>query len=52
MPVILPELLEKGLIGATPYRVLDQGSLQQRAEKALELHRTNQVRGEKIIVKM
>ncbi|KAF7783992.1 hypothetical protein Agabi119p4_157 [Agaricus bisporus var. burnettii] len=52
MPVILPDLLEKGLIGATPYRVLDQGNLQQRAEQALGLHRTNQVHGEKIIVKI
>jgi hypothetical protein len=52
IPVILAELLEKGLIGATRYRVMDQGSLQQRAEEALELLRTNQLSGEKVIVKV
>lgn len=52
LPVILPELLEKGLIEAPRYRIMDQGSLQQRAEQALELLRTNQLSGEKVIVKV
>lgn len=52
MPVILPELLEKGLIEPTRYRTMDQGSLQQRAERALELLRNNKISGEKVIVKM
>ncbi|XP_006453991.1 hypothetical protein AGABI2DRAFT_196626 [Agaricus bisporus var. bisporus H97] len=52
LPAILPELLEKGLIEAPRYRIMDQGSLQQRAEQALELLRTNQLSGEKVIVKV
>lgn len=52
MPVILPELLEKGLIQPTRLRLMDQGSLQQRVEQALELFRNNKVSGEKLVIKI
>jgi hypothetical protein len=48
LPVVLAELLDKA--GAMRYRVVDHSSLQQRAEQALELLRTNQLSGEKVIV--
>jgi hypothetical protein len=50
LPVVLAELLDKGLIGPMRYRGVDHSSLQQRAEQALELLRTNQLSGEKVIV--
>ncbi|KAF5352562.1 hypothetical protein D9756_006066 [Leucocoprinus leucothites] len=52
MPQILPELLEKGLIEPTRLRLMDQGTLQQRVEQALDLFRDNKVSGEKLVIKI
>ncbi len=52
MPVVLPDLLQKGLVQPTRFRVVDQGSLQQRVEQALDLFRNNKVSGEKLVIKI
>lgn len=52
MPVILPDLLQRDLIQPTRFRVLDQGSLQERVEEALNLFRANSVSGEKLVIKI
>lgn len=52
LPVILPDLLERGLITPTRLRLMDQGTLQQRVEQALDLFRTNKVSGEKLVVRI
>jgi len=52
LPVILPDLLQKGLIQPTRFRVMDQGGLQERVEEALDLFRHNKVSGEKLVIKI
>lgn len=52
MPVVLPDLLQKGLVQPTRFRVMDQGSLQERVEQALDLFRNNKVSGEKLVIKI
>ncbi|KAG1848500.1 hypothetical protein DFJ58DRAFT_796087 [Suillus subalutaceus] len=45
MPKILPRLLEE-------FRLFDQGSLQDRCQEALNVVRSGQVKGEKVVVKV
>ncbi|KIJ54027.1 hypothetical protein M422DRAFT_25016 [Sphaerobolus stellatus SS14] len=52
MPRIVPELLEKGLIKPNRVRLLEEGSLKERAEVALDLLRHNKISGEKVILKV
>lgn len=52
MPKILPSLLERGLIEPNRIRLLEQGSLTERVVTGLELLRSNQVSGEKVVVKI
>ncbi|KAJ3563575.1 hypothetical protein NP233_g8851 [Leucocoprinus birnbaumii] len=52
MPEILPELLEKELIKPTRLRLMDNGTLENRVEQALDLFRNNKVSGEKLVIKI
>jgi len=52
MPKIVPQLLEDGLIKPNKIRLLDQGTFEERVGLGLELLRNNQIRGEKVVVKV
>jgi len=52
MPRIVPELLKKGLIQPNRVRLLEKGSLKDRAAEALDLLRNNKISGEKVVVKV
>jgi len=52
MPKIVPRLLEDGLIKPNRIRLLHQGPLEERVAIGLALLRNNQIRGEKLVVKV
>ena len=52
MPSILPQLLQDGIIKPNPVIVLNEGSMLERAEKALDLLRNNQLSGKKVLVEI
>ena len=52
MPKIVPQLLEDGLMKPNKIRLLDQGTFEERVGLGLELLRNNQIRGEKVVVKV
>ena len=52
MPKILPQLLQDGIIKPNPLIVLDEGSMLERTEKALDMFRNNQVSGQKVVVEI
>lgn len=52
MPRILPKLLESGALKANRPLLMDKGSFADRVEAGLEVLRTNQAKGGKVIVKV
>ena len=48
LPVILPTLVEKGLIQPNRVKLMDSGTLKERVEMGLDLLRSNKVSGEKL----
>ncbi|EKM50124.1 uncharacterized protein PHACADRAFT_178748 [Phanerochaete carnosa HHB-10118-sp] len=52
LSVILPRLLERGMIRANPVRLIREGSLLERVNAGLDLFRNNKVSGEKVVVDM
>lgn len=52
MPSILPQLLASGAIEPNHIRLVNEGSLKERAEAALDMVRTNSVSGERVVVQV
>jgi hypothetical protein len=52
MPKILPQLLQDGYIKPNRVRLYEQGSLQDRVAAGLQVLRTNQVSGEKVVIRV
>jgi predicted DNA-binding antitoxin AbrB/MazE fold protein len=52
MPIIIPRLLEKGVIKPNATVVFQDGSLLERANGAFQLLRENKANGRKVVVKI
>ncbi|KAF8873875.1 chaperonin 10-like protein [Infundibulicybe gibba] len=52
MAIVLPALLEQGLVEPNRVRLMEEGPLMSRAEAALDLLRNNRVSGEKLVLKV